>query len=108
MYFDGGHFNLNLSSTSTEGDLGGPDSTAYVDFKKLFNPNGYGSRRRKPVPTTDPAHKYYLHDKKQNGDLSFHFDRFNPYPIGLGTIKHGAVDVLYGHLGIQCLDPAWR
>jgi hypothetical protein len=83
---------------------------AYIDFEHLFNPSGNGKRYSSPVPTTDPYHTYYLHDHSDSaGDLSFHFDQYNPYhPFGLGTILHGAVDVLYGHLGTHCLDPAWR
>jgi RHS repeat-associated protein len=108
-FFNGGHFFLGVSNSSIESDLGGPYSLAFKDFEQLFNPNGNGRRYPTPVPTTDPAHNYYLHDHSNSaGDLTFHFDRYNPYPIGLGTIRHGAVDVLYGSLGVHCLDPAWR
>jgi RHS repeat-associated protein len=110
-YFDGGHFSLNLDLESVAQDLGGMTSLAYQDFKNLFDPNGNGRRYPTAVPTTDPSHSYYLHDHSTNDneDLSFHFDRFNPYHhFPLGTVLHGAVDVLYGNLGAHCLDPAWR
>ncbi len=75
---------------------------------QLFDPDGRGKRYSDPVPTTDPNHTYYLHDHNNGGVLDFHFDRYNPYRDALSTILHGAVDVVYGNLGVHCLDPAWR
>ncbi len=110
-FFNGGHFSLDLTGASIASDLGGTGSLAYKDFEQLFNPNNNGQRYGSPVPTTDPNHTYYLHDHGDKaGDASFHFDQFNPRPIWKiwNTIQHGAVDVLWGHLGVHCLDPAWR
>jgi len=113
-FFNGGHFSLNLGGGDIASDLGGTGSLAYQDFEQIFNPGKNGKRYTSPVPTTDPNHTYYLHDHAQaigNNlfNLSFHFDQYNPYhPFGIGAILHGAVDVLYGHLGVHCLDPAWR
>jgi hypothetical protein len=114
-FFNGGHFALDLALSSVASDFGGSNTAAYQDFVHLFNPpsifnsSGNGSRYPTPVPTTDPSHSYYLHDHNNNGILDFHFDRYNPYHhFPIGTIQHGAVDVLYGHLGTHCLDPAWR
>jgi RHS repeat-associated protein len=114
-YFNGGHFFLDLSLSSVANDFGGTDTLAFKDFQKLFNPssflfpNGNGRRYPTPVPTTDPNHTYYLHDHNNDGVLDFHFDQYNPYHhFPIGAIQHGAVDFLYGHLGVHCLDPAWR
>lgn len=110
-FFNGGHFSLDLSLGSVANDFGGSSAAAYTDFIALFDPSGNGRRYPNPVPTTDPNHSYYLHDHSMSGnqDLSFHFDRYNPYHnFPIGTILHGGVDVLYGHLGVHCLDPAWR
>ena len=110
-FFQGGHFFLDLSLASVAQDFGGSATAAYADFVNLFDPSGNGRRYPDPVPTTDPSHKYYLHDHSvnQNQDLTFHFDRYNPnsnFPVGI--LGHFGVDVLYGSLGVHCLDPAWR
>ena len=109
--FNGGHFFLDLSLSSVANDFGGSSTAAYTDFIGLFDPSGNGRRYPNPVATTDPNHSYYLHDHSTNGnqDLTFHFDRYNPYHhFPIGTLQHFGVDVLYGNLGVHCLDPAWR
>ena len=110
-FFKGGHFFLDLSLSSVAADFGGAGTAAYTDFINLFDPNGNGRRYSDPVLTTDPSHKYHLHDHStnRNQDLTFHFDRYHPYHnFPIGAIQHGGVDVLYGSLGVHCLDPAWR
>jgi RHS repeat-associated protein len=112
-FFHGGHFSLDITLTSILSDFGGGDAQnnlAYQDFRQLFDPHGDGRRYPNAVPTTGPAHTYYLHDHSTGGDtgLSFHFDRFNPYTDLGGLFGHGGVDVLWGHMGVHCLDPAWR
>ena len=97
-FFQGGHFFLELSLASVAQDFG-VATAAYADFVNLFDPSGNGRRYPDPVPTTDPSHKYYLHDHSvnQNQDLTFHFDRYNPnsnFPVGI--LGHFGVDVLYG------------
>jgi RHS repeat-associated protein len=113
-FYNGGHFFLNLDLISVANDFGGDNTAAYQDFLNLFDPKNFfgkrnGRRYPDPVPTTDPTHKYYLHDHDNNGTLDFHFDQYNPYSFfPVSTLQHFGIDVFYGGLGMPCLDPAWK
>jgi hypothetical protein len=107
-FFVGGHFDLDVSLDAIAGDLGGFGTPADTRFLQLFEGKTFDGVRQGPVTTTDPGHSYWLHSKPAGLNLDFHFDRYNVWKFPKGTLLHGAVDYLWGHLGTHCLDPAWR
>jgi RHS repeat-associated protein len=96
--FEGGHFDLNLTWSTIQGNLSAAD---YAAFAKAFN----GTRNNWQINGT----QYNLHSKrvdhKRTDDI--HFDRYNPQDV-VGIIMHGVVDVGVGQLSSKCLDPAWQ
>ncbi len=107
-YYVGGHFNLDISAAQIAGFSAADQQAFASDFAM-----GPGDGVRQPAATgLAAALGYTLHSQVGNfapGEYSFHFDTFNPYSgYGLGAVGHGVIDVLGGHLGHPCLDPAWH
>ena len=111
-FYIGGHFNLNL----TADQISQFSSTDQAIFARDFAPDGQRDGIRQAASTGLAAalgHSLHSQVGKQDpgilpGEYSFHFDRFNGKNFPIGTIGHGLYDVLGGHLGNPCLDPAWH
>jgi hypothetical protein len=108
----GGHFNLNLTPDQIA-QFSDADQAA---FASDFAPNGAGDGVRQAAGTgLAAAMGYFLHSQVSKndpgivaGEYSFHFDRFSGTNFPVGTAGHFFYDVLGGHLGHPCLDPAWH
>jgi RHS repeat-associated protein len=101
----GGHFNLYLSTSSLQTTLG----SDFTNFQSIFGGSIDGTRQ--PAVFGNPAQSNYtLHSKEigNNSTFQFHFDKYNPFSFGtFGLVKHFFAEVLGGHIGTPCLDPAW-
>jgi hypothetical protein len=101
-FFQGGHYNLDLTNQSIISDLGGDFGTQFISAitKGVF---GTLDGVRQPAPS-QPG--YTLHSKRDGSGtgVDFHFDRF-----GYSNLPgHWGYDVGYGSLSPSCLDPAWN
>jgi hypothetical protein len=104
-FYNGSHFNLDLNITSLEAALGAESA----EFQSDFNGNGDGTRQKTIVGTNPNVLNYYLHSKNDSsvsGQEDVHLDRWSGQNATLPL--HGVYDVLGGHLGHPCLDPAWH
>ncbi len=107
----GGHFNLNIT-TAQFNAFDAQDQAAFVTDFAGTSSDGV---RQQATTGLAAAGGYWLHSQVGKndpgitpGEYSFHFDRFNGQYAPSGTILHGVYDVLGGHLGHPCLDPAWH
>jgi RHS repeat-associated protein len=112
-YYIGGHFNLNIFGSQIA-DFSPADQRYFYDD---FAGKGAGTDGVRQAASTGLAAAlgYTLHSQLQKndpgiqqGEYSFHFDRFNPNNGLAGGIGHGVWDGLYGTLFHPCLDPAWH
>jgi hypothetical protein len=107
-FYVGGHFNLDLSTAGLIQALG----SGYSAFAAAFG--GFVDGTRQAAVYGNAAQgNYTLHSKQYGNQTSgyygVHFDRFNPLSnIPIGTIQHLFGDVIAGHIGTPCLDPAWQ
>jgi hypothetical protein len=103
-YYIGGHFNLTISASQIAAFSTSDQQTFSADF---WGGTGDGVRQAATTGLAG-ADGYTLHSHGGvNAPYSFHFDRFNPQDLA-GLVGHGVWDVLGGHLGHPCLDPAWH
>jgi hypothetical protein len=103
--YNGGHFNLRLPETTIRAAMGAAN---FDIFLAAFGGSLDGTRQD-TVYGTGAQGNYTLHSKEADGWLNFHFDIYNPLsgnPINL--VGHLFGDVIGGHIGSPCLDPAWR
>jgi hypothetical protein len=111
-YYVGGHFNLNL----TAAQIGAFCLADQQAFASDFATNGPGDGVRQAATTGLAATLgYSLHSQVgkrdpgvQAGTFSFHFDRYSGTSFPIGTLGHFDYDVIGGHVGHPCLDPAWH
>jgi RHS repeat-associated protein len=103
-YYIGGHFNLTISAIQIAAFSAIDQQTFSSDF---WGGTNDGTRQGASTGLA-LAGGYTLHSHGGvNSPYSFHFDRFNPQDL-VGFVGHGVYDVLGGHLGHPCLDPAWH
>jgi RHS repeat-associated protein len=103
-YYIGGHFNLTISAIQIAAFSTSDQQTFSSDF---WGGTNDGTRQAASTGLA-LAGGYTLHSHGGvNSPYSFHFDRFNPQDL-VGLVGHGVYDVLGGHLGHPCLDPAWQ
>ena len=84
------------------GDLTKKLSTAdFQNFQNAFSGAVFGQRRDAGAVT--------MHSDLwgPQGVFDFHFNLFNPKQDLVGLIGHLFGDVIGGHIGQPCLDPAW-
>jgi RHS repeat-associated protein len=106
QWFNGGHFNLVLMDAGLSGALQGAGEPEA--FYEAFGKGTAGSHRDAVYGKAAVGH-YTMHSHGEPGaQYNFHFDMFNPLKDVVSTIGHLFGDVLGGHLGVPCLDPAWR
>lgn len=104
-YYIGGHFNLTISAAQIADFSTSDRQTFALDF---WGGSSDGIRQAASTGLA-AAGNYWLHSHGGvNAPYSFHFDRFNPLWDVSGLVGHGVYDVLGGHLGHPCLDPAWH
>jgi len=95
----GGHINLTLAVIAVQSSLSTND---YDKFQSAFSGAAFGQRREAGAATMHS-------DLWKNQQLfDFHFDLFNPKKDVVGLVGHLFGDVIGGHIGTPCLDPAWR
>ncbi len=107
--FNGGHFNLVLRNLSF------PIPQDAQNFQKALG-GGWDGVRQDAVYGNPAQGNYTLHSHgklQSSGSLRMrnfnaHFDIYNPWKDVVGTIGHLFGDVIGGHLGKPCLDPAWQ
>jgi hypothetical protein len=110
-YYIGGHFNLNIGIFQIYS--AGFSAKDLAAFNTAFSGNGYGSDGVRQNATTGQAASlgYTLHSqegkKKDPSDYSFHFDIYNPVDV-VGGAGHIGKEVIWGHMGHHCFDPAWQ
>jgi hypothetical protein len=80
-------------------------------FSKLFG--GLVDGTRQAAVYGNPAQgNYTLHSKEAgrgpSAAFDFHFDIYNPLSGPIGLVGHLFGDVIGGHNGTPCLDPAWN
>ena len=99
----GGHFNLYLSAASLQTTLG----SDFTNFQDIFG-GSFDGTRQDAVFGNAAQSNYTLHSKEINSSTAFqfHFDKYNPGSI-VGLVQHFFAEVLGGHKGTPCLDPAW-
>ena len=103
-YYIGGHFNLTISAIQIAAFSTSDQQTFSSDF---WGGTNDGTRQAASTGLA-LAGGYTIHSHGGvNSPYSFHFDRFNPQDL-VGLVGHGVYDVLGGHLGHPCLDPAWQ
>ncbi len=79
---------------------------SFNQFAKIFG--GYLDGTRQDAVFGGAAdHGYTLHSKQQGRVFDYHFDIYNPTSGPVGLVKHFFVEVINGHVGSPCLDPAW-
>jgi RHS repeat-associated protein len=100
--FNGGHFNLFLSSTALQNIFG----TDFAQFDNIFGGKLDGTRQGAVFGSAAQLN-YTLHSKDQNTQFDFHFDIYNPLSGPVSLVKHFFVEVIGGHSSSPCLDPAW-
>ena len=98
----GGHFNLYLSAASLQTTLG----SDFTNFQDIFG-GSFDGTRQDAVFGNAAQSNYTLHSKEINSSTAFqfHFDKYNPGSI-VGLVQHFFAEVLGGHKGTPCLDPA--
>ena len=105
-YYQGGHYNLDITLQQIQVDVGNNAAQLIRDFTTVALLGSHdGVRRNAP---NQPG--YWLHSRfdKSGAGISFHFDRYSPYSVP-GIIGHPVYDVGYGSSRAHpCLDPAWR
>jgi RHS repeat-associated protein len=102
-YYQGGHYNLDITTQQIDNDLGASAQLFIKDFTATrFLGTKDGVRQAAP---NQPG--YTLHSKLDGSQIDFHFDAFNPYSL-IGVVGHPVYDVGYGSLFSPCLDPAWQ
>ncbi|MGA3242966.1 MAG: RHS repeat-associated core domain-containing protein, partial [Bryobacteraceae bacterium] len=104
--FVGGHFNLIISTSQLTGALG----SDFQSFSKALGGNIDGTRQA-AVYGNAAQGNYTLHSKQhggKNGYFNAHFDIYNPATDVVSAIGHLFGDVIAGHAGSPCLDPAWN
>jgi hypothetical protein len=87
-----------------------------VRFPQIASLGGWFDGTRIPAVYGNTAQgNYTLHSKRHHGKdgapnyYGVHFDIFNPLSnIPVGSIQHLFGDVIGGHIGTPCLDPAWQ
>jgi uncharacterized protein RhaS with RHS repeats len=102
----GGHFNLYISTSSLQTTLG----SDFTNFQSIFGGSLDGTRQPVAVFGNKEQSQYTLHSKEidSNSTFQFHFDKYNPFPLWkFGVVPHFFAEVLGGHAGTPCLDPAW-
>jgi len=106
--FVGGHFNLIIQASDLAGIFSNAD---YRQFRKAFGGHLDGTRQA-AVYGNAAQGNYTLHSKQHGnnntGYFNAHFDIYNPYTDVVSTIAHLYGDVIGGHNGSPCLDPAWQ
>jgi hypothetical protein len=105
-FYVGGHFNLDLTVAGLQQALGSDYSLFQAAFGGTFD-----GTRQSAVYGNAAQGNYTLHSKLHNKDgyFGFHFDTYNPLSnIPIGLIQHLFGDVIGGHIGTPCLDPAWQ
>jgi hypothetical protein len=109
-YYQGGHFNLDITAAQIAG-LGAGDSQAFLsDFAtNAFGGTWDGTRQPTVTGSSPNVLQYTLHShwNKSGTDVDFHFDHFSPYSLG-GAVGHPVWDWAYGTWAHPCLDPAWN
>ena len=100
--FIGGHFNLFLNSTALQNIFGAD----FTQFNNIFG-GSFDGARQGAVFGSAAQLNYTLHSKDQDGRFDFHFDIYNPLSGPVNLVKHFFVEVIGGHSGSPCLDPAW-
>jgi RHS repeat-associated protein len=102
--YAGGHFNLIIQT----GDLKSLLGAGYSSFAGLFG--GFIDGTRQAAVYGNAAQgNYTLHSKQHfGGYYGFHFDIYNPLTDVVSTVAHLYGDVIGGHNGTPCLDPAWQ
>jgi hypothetical protein len=105
-YYIGGHFNFDISDSQ----IAALSATDAAFFSSIFAGTTSDGVRQPASTGLAAAGNYTLHshDDDTPNNYSFHFDRFNPLSDVSGLVGHGVYDVLGGHLGHPCLDPAWH
>jgi RHS repeat-associated protein len=98
-FFEGGHYNLDITTQQINNDLGPLGQTFIKDFTVGLFGTLDGVRQSAP---NQPG--YTLHSKAAGNQVDFHFDRF-----GYRNLPgHWGYDVGYGSLSHACLDPVWQ
>jgi hypothetical protein len=100
--FIGGHFNLFLDSRALRNIFG----LDFIQFDNIFG-GAFDGTRQGAVFGSPSQLNYTLHSKDQSGQFDFHFDIYNPLSGPISLVKHFFVEVIGGHSGSPCLDPAW-
>ncbi len=101
-FYVGGHFNLDLDQNAIGTTLGDD----FGAFTGAFGGFIDGTRQYANLAEGN----YTLHSKQNvGGSFDFHFDIYNPLSGNpLDAIGHLFGDVIGGHIGSPCLDPAWQ
>ena len=104
-YLVGGHFNLDFSNRSLSAIL---TAAQVKGFDATFSRLPLDGSRQDAVFGKAKQGNYTLHSKLLSGEFYFHFDLYNPLKfVPFTTIAHLFADVIGGHNGTPCLDPAW-
>ncbi|HEV2199033.1 MAG TPA: hypothetical protein VGR73_04370 [Bryobacteraceae bacterium] len=104
--FVGGHFNLLIPTAQITAALGGD----FGAFQSALGGKIDGTRQD-AVYGNAAQGNYTLHSKQHGGNGGYfnaHFDIYNPGSDVVSAIKHLFGDVIGGHNGSPCLDPAWQ
>jgi RHS repeat-associated protein len=94
----GGHINLTIPVGELQDSLSNAD---YDKFQADFSGAIFGQRRDAGAVTM------HSDEWKKQQVFDFHFDLFNPKKDVIDLIGHLFGDVIGGHIGKPCLDPAW-